>query len=190
MLRIAARYLIEAELEELPAGGDKEREAESAEQDYRQIALLLVALLHGGRELIAHEHRLSSAEQVEYLIPHEDGIIEVQERAAEGCEQQSDGRDGLAIGRELAQAVFLGQSLDYLPSEHSDEICKQLKRHLRLRQIRGRVGKQKAHHRADHDKTENPPDDELRLLRARHKPAEIVFHKFFLFSLFFLKHTS
>lgn len=29
MLRIAARYLIEAELEELPAGGDKEREAES-----------------------------------------------------------------------------------------------------------------------------------------------------------------
>jgi len=31
MLGIAARYLIEAELEELPAGGDKEREAEGAE---------------------------------------------------------------------------------------------------------------------------------------------------------------
>lgn len=43
MLGIAARELIEAELEELPAGGDKEREAESAEQDYRQVALLLVA---------------------------------------------------------------------------------------------------------------------------------------------------
>ena len=68
--------------------------------------LLLVALLHGGRELIAHEHRLRSAEQVEYLIPHKDGIIEVQERAAEGCEQQSDRRNGLAIGRELAQAVL------------------------------------------------------------------------------------
>lgn len=43
MLGIAARELIEAELKELPAGGDKEREAESAEQDYRQVALLLVA---------------------------------------------------------------------------------------------------------------------------------------------------
>ena len=108
MLGITARELIEAELKELPTGGDKEREAESAEQNYRQVALLLVAFLHGSCKLIAHEHRLGAAEQVENLIPHKNCIVKIQERAAERGEQQTDGGDGLAISRELAQAVLFG----------------------------------------------------------------------------------
>ena len=93
--------------------------------------------------------------------------------------------------RELAQAVLFRQSLNYLPRKHSDKISGQLKRHLRLRQVRRRVGKQKAHHRAYHNQTEYPPYDELPFLRARHEPAEIIFHKLFLFSFVFsLKRTS